>query len=45
MSQIMSCFAALQALHKLGKKNVPVYDGSWTEWAESVDAPVETTKV
>ena len=43
VSQIVSCFAALQALHKLGKKNVPVYDGSWTEWADTVDAPVETT--
>ena len=42
VSLIVSCFVALQALHKLGKKNVPVYDGAWTEWADTVDAPVET---
>jgi 3-mercaptopyruvate sulfurtransferase SseA len=23
------------ALHCLGKKNIPIYDGSWTEWATS----------
>jgi len=26
-------FGMLKALHRLGKKDVPVYDGSWTEWA------------
>ncbi len=28
------------ALHSLGRADVPVYDGSWTEWAGRDDTPV-----
>jgi thiosulfate/3-mercaptopyruvate sulfurtransferase len=28
-------------LHVLGRRDVPVYDGSWTEWAGRTDTPVE----
>jgi len=34
----------LQGLHRLGKTDVPVYDGSWTEWGAHPDTPVDTTK-
>jgi hypothetical protein len=39
----VGCWYA-QALHRLGKDDVPVYDGSWTEWGSlsATDAPVET---
>lgn len=28
-------------LHMLGRRDAPVYDGSWTEWAGRTDTPVE----
>jgi thiosulfate/3-mercaptopyruvate sulfurtransferase len=39
---VTACILAL-ALHHLGKDDVPVYDGSWTEWGSlsATDAPVE----
>ncbi|KAG2254823.1 hypothetical protein Bca52824_084959 [Brassica carinata] len=30
-----------QGLHRLGKTDVPVYDGSWNEWATEPDLPME----
>ncbi len=30
------------ALHQVGRADVAVYDGSWTEWAGRDDTPVET---
>lgn len=30
----------LQGLHRVGKTNVPIYDGSWTEWGGHADTPV-----
>jgi thiosulfate/3-mercaptopyruvate sulfurtransferase len=30
------------ALYRLGRTDVPVYDGSWTEWASRPDTPVTT---
>ncbi len=39
-SGITSCLVAL-ALFQLGKKEVPVYDGSWAEWNLMDDVPAE----
>lgn len=39
---VTACILAL-ALHRLGKVNVAVYDGSWTEWGSLPDTPVEIT--
>ena len=39
-SGVTACFLAL-CLFKIGYKNVPVYDGSWSEWGlEATDTPV-----
>lgn len=38
---VTACILAL-ALHRIGKQDVAVYDGSWTEWGSRSDTPVET---
>ncbi|XP_010539576.1 PREDICTED: thiosulfate/3-mercaptopyruvate sulfurtransferase 1, mitochondrial-like isoform X2 [Tarenaya hassleriana] len=37
---VTACILAM-GLHRLGKMDVPVYDGSWTEWASQPEFPVE----
>lgn len=39
-SGVTACILAL-ALAKLGKIDVPIYDGSWSEWGAIDDAPIE----
>jgi thiosulfate/3-mercaptopyruvate sulfurtransferase len=38
----VSACALVLALHALGRDDVAVYDGSWTEWGGRGDTPVET---
>ena len=40
-SGVTACVLAL-GLHLLGRKDVAVYDGSWSEWGSRDDTPVET---
>ncbi|CAL0326397.1 unnamed protein product [Lupinus luteus] len=40
---ITACILAL-GLHRLGKSDVAVYDGSWTEWGAQSDTQVETSE-
>ena len=42
-SGVTACVVAL-GLHLLGRRDVAVYDGSWTEWALRQDLPVESGK-
>lgn len=39
-SGVTACVVSL-GLYLIGKKDVPVYDGSWTEWAGNPDSPIE----
>ncbi|KAI3456677.1 hypothetical protein Pfo_013340 [Paulownia fortunei] len=41
---VTACILAL-GLHRLGKTNVPVYDGSWTEWGTNPDTPVASSQM
>ena len=40
-SGVTACNLAL-ALHLIGRDDVAVYDGSWTEWGGRSDTPIET---
>jgi thiosulfate/3-mercaptopyruvate sulfurtransferase len=40
-SGVSACVLAL-ALYRLGRRDVPIYDGSWTEWGGRADTPVTT---
>ena len=40
-SGVSACLLAL-ALARLGREDVAVYDGSWTEWGGRPDTPVVT---
>ncbi|KAG0476351.1 hypothetical protein HPP92_013192 [Vanilla planifolia] len=39
---ITACILAL-GLHRLGKTDVAIYDGSWTEWGSELDTPITTS--
>ena len=39
-SGVSACVLAL-GLYRLGRDDVAVYDGSWTEWGGRSDAPIE----
>lgn len=40
-SGVSACVLAF-ALHRLGRENVAVYDGSWAEWGGREDTPVDS---
>lgn len=42
-SGLTACILAL-ALHRLGKEDWRVYDGSWDEWGRRPDLPIEVSK-
>jgi len=37
---VTACVLAL-GMHVLNKRNVAVYDGSWSEWGTRADLPLE----
>ena len=39
-SGVTACVVSL-GLYLIGRKDVPVFDGSWTEWAGNPDSPIE----
>lgn len=39
---VTACVLAL-GLHRIGKSDVSVYDGSWTEWGAQSDTPVDAS--
>ena len=39
-SGVTACILSL-GLYLIGHKDVPVFDGSWTEWASNPDSPIE----
>ncbi|KAK6117432.1 hypothetical protein DH2020_048826 [Rehmannia glutinosa] len=41
---VTACILAL-GLHRLGKTDAPVYDGSWTEWATNPELPVVSSQM
>jgi thiosulfate/3-mercaptopyruvate sulfurtransferase len=41
-SGVTACVVSL-GLYLIGKTEVPVFDGSWTEWAGNPDSPIEKT--
>ena len=40
-SGVTACVIALAA-YLVGKEDLAVYDGSWTEWGTRHDTPIET---
>jgi thiosulfate/3-mercaptopyruvate sulfurtransferase len=40
-SGVTACVVAF-ALYLIGVENVPVYDGSWAEWGNRDEVPIET---
>ena len=40
-SGVTACILAI-ALAKIGKWDVPIYDGSWTQWGQLENAPIES---
>ena len=40
-SGVTACVLAL-GLHLLGKEDVAIYDGSWSDWGTSTETPIET---
>ncbi|KAL8462791.1 hypothetical protein ACS0TY_033710 [Phlomoides rotata] len=40
---VTACILAL-GLHRIGKTDVPVYGGSWTEWGAHPDTPVDSSE-
>jgi thiosulfate/3-mercaptopyruvate sulfurtransferase len=39
----VSTAVAVLGLYLLGRRDVPIYDGSWSEWGGVPDVPVATS--